>query len=261
MNTQRMPALFVGHGDPMIALRHDELTDKWGEIGTQIVNKFGKPRAILCVSAHWFTEGTFTQSAEQPQHINDMYGFPQALYEVRYPVSGSLELTDAVCAALGDRVSINDDWGIDHGAWTVLVHMFPEADIPVVQLSVDAMIDAQEAYDIGRALNSLRDQGFLLLGSGNVVHNLRQVRWDLADGTTQAQEFSDAIRSAITQRNDQAVIDYEQLPHAQYAVPTQDHFFPLLYVLGAADGSETPLVFNDVCNLGSISMTGYAFGM
>ena len=261
METQKkMPVVFAGHGSPMLALEDSEVTRELTRLGEQIVREFDKPRAILAVSAHWFAPGTFVQSAPHPRQVYDMYGFPHELYEVAYPVDGDADLTKAVQEALGSRVSVNDTRGIDHGTWTVLVHLFPKADIPVVQLSVDQGASARDAYEIGQALEGLRDQGFLIVGSGNTVHNLGMIEWSNPDGTKATHQFNDAVVSAVERRNDEAAIDYGALPYAGYAVPTPDHYLPLLYCLGAAR-DEKPTVFNNVCNLGAIAMTGFAFGM
>ena len=154
----------------------------------------------------------------------------------------------------------HDSWGIDHGAWSILVHIFPEADIPVVQLSVNGDITERAAYDLGQRLASLREKGYLIMGSGNVVHNLRRVEWENEHGSLAADRFDEAIKAAIEQRDDEAVIDYHRYPAADYAVPTPDHFLPLLYILGASQG-ESPYIFNNVRNLGSMALTGYAFGL
>ena len=258
MTQKRMPVVFTGHGSPMLALEHTEVTRTLTKLGTRIVEECGTPRAILAVSAHWYAPGTFVESAAHPRQVYDMYGFPHELYEVDYPVDGSAELTKAVQEALGDRVAINDNWGIDHGTWTVLVHMFPKADTPVVQLSVDQGAGARDAYEVGRALEGLRDQGFLIVASGNTVHNLGMVEWDNEDGTKMAHRFNEAVADAVKRRDDETAIAYEKLPDAAYAVPTPDHYLPLLYCLGAA-GTDSARVFNNVCNLGSMAMTGYVF--
>lgn len=173
----KLPVIFAGHGSPMIALEDNELTKEFQKIGERVVSEFEKPKAILSFSAHWFTRGTYVQSDPEPRQVYDMYGFPKELYEVQYHPKGCQELTDDILALLPD-ISINDDWGIDHGTWTVLVHMFPGAPIPVVQLSIDGIEGPQNAYDIGKALAPLREKGYLLLGSGNIVHNLRRLEWD-----------------------------------------------------------------------------------
>ncbi len=151
-----------------------------------------KPKAILAISAHWFTDQTYIQSAPTPKQIYDMYGFPKELYEVKYPVSGSAPLTESVRSLLGTEVTIDDTWGIDHGTWTVLVHMFPDDDIPVVQLSVNRHLDPQQSYELGQKLASLREQGYLIFGSGNVVHNLGRVEWDNPDGTEMTHQIGRA---------------------------------------------------------------------
>lgn len=159
MEGKKYPVIFSGHGSPMIALEHNAITEGMAKAGQDVLEKYGRPKAILMVSAHWYTHGTFVQSSPEPRQVYDMYGFPKELYEVKYPVKGDAELTEAVQQVLGNKVRINDDWGIDHGAWTVLVHMFPKADIPVVQLSVDGDIPYAEEYAIGQRLAALREQG------------------------------------------------------------------------------------------------------
>ncbi|MBR1693716.1 MAG: 4,5-DOPA dioxygenase extradiol [Lachnospiraceae bacterium] len=255
-----MPVIFSGHGSPMLALEDTDVTHGLKTLGTKIMEKFGKPKAILAVSAHWYTRGTFVQSMENPKQVYDMYGFPQALYDFKYPVKGDTALADRVLSLLGDRVSVNNDWGIDHGTWTVLCHVFPEADIPVVQLSVDGTLTKDEIYEIGKSLTPLRDEGYLIFASGNVVHNLRRVEWENPNGSPKCTAFNDAITEYVLERNDKAVMEYEAVPNAAYAVPTPEHYLPLIYMLGAAEG-EKATVFNNHCELGAIAMTGYAFGL
>ncbi len=257
---KKMPAIFAGHGSPMVALAHDSITEEFYSLGNRILDSFGKPKAILCISAHWYTRGTYIQKEAHPRQIYDMYGFPDALYEIKYPVSGFEPLSDRVLSLAGKKCSVNNDWGIDHGTWTVLVHMFPKADIPVVQLSVNGQLDSRESYEIGKELAPLREEGFLLLGSGNIVHNLRLVDFDNPAGTPEADAFDAFITDNVKNRNDEAIRDFRKNRYADYAVPTPDHFLPLPYVLGAAV-DETPYVFNNVRNLSSLSMTGYAFGL
>ena len=258
--TKRMPVIFSGHGSPMLALEHNEATEELRAVGDQVIKRFGKPKAILAISAHWYTRGTLVQSAQQPRQVYDMYGFPPELYAVQYPVAGCAELSTRVQTLLDTSVRVDDSWGIDHGTWTVLIHMFPNADIPVVQLSVDALSSPQSHYELGKRLQPLRDEGYLIFASGNVVHNLRRVEWENPNGSEACLAFNQDVKEKVLARADEAVIQYHKLPHAAYAVPTPDHFLPLLYTLGAAEG-ETPSVFNDRCNLGAIAMTGFAFGM
>lgn len=257
---EKMPVIFVGHGDPMIALKINEMTETLKKIGKNIIEKHGEPKAILCISAHWYTKDTFIQSTEIPNQIYDMFGFPNELYEVKYPVKGSKELTKDVEKILGNEVKINDDWGIDHGTWTVFVHMFPEAKIPVVQLSVNANLSANKAYKLGEKLAKLREKSYLIVGSGNIVHNLRKIEWDNPKGTQEADKFDRYILENISKREDEKVIKYEEHEYSNYAVPTPDHFMPILYILGASQG-EKPYIFNEMRELGSLSMTSYAFGL
>lgn len=255
----KMPVIFAGHGSPMIALEDNDLTHAFRSLGDEVVRRLGAPKAILSLSAHWYTRGTFIQSEEHPRQIYDMYGFPKELYEVEYKPSGYRPLTDQVLSLLS-HASINDDWGIDHGTWTVLTHMFPGAEIPVVQLSIDGAAGPKKAYEMGKLLTPLRESGYLILGSGNIVHNLYRLEWENENGSPAADRFDDFITTSVEKRADASVINYTTHPDASYAVPTDDHFLPLVYTLGASTG-EKPRIYNNVRNLGSISMTGYAFGM
>ena len=257
---KKMPVVFVGHGDPMIALKINEMTETLKKVGKDIIEKHGEPKAILCISAHWYTKDTFIQSTEIPNQIYDMFGFSNELYEVKYHVKGSEELTKEVEKILGNTVKINDDWGIDHGTWTVFVHMFPEAKIPVVQLSVNANLNAEKTYKLGEKLAKLREKGYLIVGSGNIVHNLRKIEWDNPKGSREADKFDRYILDNISKREDEKVIKYEEHEYSNYAVPTPDHFMPILYILGASQG-EKPYIFNEMRELGSLSMTSYAFGL
>lgn len=255
MNTRRMPALFAGHGSPMNAIEDNQFTRSWKEIARRLP----RPEAILSVSAHWYTEGTFTSDTEHPRTVHDMYGFPRPLYEVRYDAPGSPALAERLIAQL-PQASVDNSWGLDHGTWSVLRHMFPQADIPVVQLSVDARAQAQVHFDLGRALRPLRDEGVLIFGSGNVVHNLRLIDWNQPGGFDWADEFDATIRERIEAGDYAGVVDYRSVGlSAVQAFSTPDHFFPLLYVLGAADSTDTLTVFNDARQMGSLSMTGYLF--
>lgn len=253
-----MPTLFIGHGTPMMALEHTETTNTFKTIGENIINNYGKPKAILAISAHWYADGTYIQSAENPKQIYDMYGFPQELYEVVYPAKGDSTLTNKVQQLLGNSVSINDSWGIDHGMWTILVHMFPDASIPVVQLSINKYLSPKEMYELGVKLQALRDGGYLIMGSGNIVHNLRQLEWDNPSGTPATIEFDQYISNAVLNNDVNTIINYTEHPHATYAAPTPDHYLPLIYIMGASEGAK-PTVFNQTYNTGSLSMTGFIF--
>lgn len=252
---KRLPVVFAGHGSPMLALEHTEQTERLGHVGARIIEDYGMPKAILAVSAHWYTRGTWIQSIEEPTQLYDMYGFPKELYDVKYPVKGYPALSRRV-QELISPIGINDEWGIDHGSWTVLLHMFPKASIPVVQLSDNGAETNQYAYDLGRALEPLRDEGILIFGSGNIVHNLSRVEWNNEGGTKEADEFDAYIVDAVVHGRVADVIQYQTHRLAKYAAPTPDHFLPLLTLLGAA-GDSKPDVFNSIRNLGSISMTSF----
>ena len=255
---KHMPALFVGHGSPMLALEHNEKTETLRKLGEDIVREFGKPKGIAVVSAHWFTRGTFVNKAAAPEQIYDMYGFPPELYRVRYPVPGSPELASRVAALTGAKET--EDWGVDHGVWTVLLHLFPQADIPVATLSTNGLASPEKLYGMGRELSALRNEGYLLLASGNIVHNLRAIEWDNPKGSPQADRFDAFIRDALTRGDHATVLRYAEHPDASYAVPTPDHFLPLLPILGAAEG-ESPVFFNTVRELGALSATGVVYGL
>ncbi|MGI6239248.1 MAG: 4,5-DOPA dioxygenase extradiol [Christensenellales bacterium] len=251
----KMPTLFIGHGSPMNAIEDNAYAKSWMALGRDLP----RPEAILCVSAHWFTGGTRTSDAESPETIYDMYGFPKELYEVVYAAPGSPKFAHATRDLLGG-IPIDNSWGLDHGTWSVLRRMYPDADIPVFQLSVDARASTQAHFDMGRKLAPLRDQGVMILGSGNIVHNLRRVDWNVAGGFPWAEAFDDYIKQSILSGDYARVVDYQQAGEsAPLAVPTLDHYAPLLYTLGAAREDDAVRVFNDSCSLGSISMTCYQF--
>lgn len=252
----RMPALFIGHGSPMNAIENNAFTTGWRSIAAA----FRRPRAILCMSAHWYSPGFRVSDAQDPQQIYDMYGFPAALYQLKYPASGSPELGGRVAALPDAAIAIDNTWGIDHGAWSVLCAMYPEAGIPVVMLSVDRRSDAAAHFRLGEAVRRLRDEGVLILGSGNVVHNLSRVDFDLPDGFDWAVSFDAAIRDAVTERRFEDVLDWQSRDlDARLSVPTTDHFLPLPFVLGASDGDDRIGVFNDARVFGSLSMTSFLF--
>lgn len=244
-----MPVIFVGHGSPMNAIEDNELTRKWRELS----NRMPIPKCIVCISAHWLTNETYTSDQEDPSQIYDMYGFPQELYDLIYQPAGSKFYASKVQKLLD--IETHNDWGIDHGTWSVLTHMYPAADIPVIQLSIDMTKSYAEHYALGQKLRSLREDGVLIVGSGNVVHNLRLIDWNREEGFAWAQEFDSYIRDCILRTDHKAVMDHPMSP----AVPTTDHFIPLLYVLGASNIIDKIEVFNEVCQLGSLSMTGYLF--
>lgn len=251
----RMPVVFVGHGSPANALEDNEYTRGWRKIAELLP----KPKAVLAVSAHWYTEGTRLQTEEHPGTIHDFYGFPQALYEVGYPAPGAPALARRA-AGLLDGARIDNTWGIDHGTWSVLKWMYPGADVPVFQMSVNRLFTPLEAYEAGQRLRPLREEGVLVFGSGNVVHNLRMVDFSDPRGYDWADEFDTYIRGCIEAGRPEQAVDYRKAGRsALLAVPTRDHFDPLLYVLGAAGERDAARVFNGSRVMGSLSMTSYVF--
>jgi 4,5-DOPA dioxygenase extradiol len=261
-----MPVLFVGHGSPMNAIEDNESSRGW----RAVAGTLPRPRAILCVSAHWETWGTAVTAMERPRTIHDFGGFPRALYEVQYPAPGSRWLAqETVNAVRSARVGLDGDWGLDHGAWSVLRRMFPNADVPVVQLSLDYTKPAQYHYDLGKELAPLRRQGVLVIGSGNMVHNLRRVVLrtnSLSDfntpfGLDWALEAREVFLKLIHENNHQPLIDYQTLGSAvQLAVPTPEHYLPMLYALALQEDDESVAMFNDVPLAGSLTMTSLLIG-
>ena len=253
---KRMPALFVGHGSPMNAIEENHFVAEWKALGSKIP----RPEAILAVSAHWFTRGTQVTDSQAPETIYDMYGFPDELYKIVYNAKGSPHFAHLAQNMISRKVGIDNSWGYDHGTWSVLHRIYPAADIPVFQLSVDRYASPAEHYKIGQELCGLREQGVLIFGSGNVVHNLAKVNWNIDGGYPWAEEFDAYIKDNIVRRDDEKVINYKEAgASSALAFTTIDHFAPLLYVLGASDKKEGVTVFNDSCTLGSLSMTSYLF--
>ena len=256
-NTTRMPALFVGHGSPMYAIEENEFVDTWRKLGAELP----KPKAILAVSAHWETRGTQVTAMQNPQTIHDFGGFPQALYDVQYPAPGSPELAkDAIQTVKGTPVTPDERWGLDHGTWSVIRRIYPNADIPVVQLSLDYNKTPQQHYDLAKELASLREKGVMIVGSGNIVHNLRHVAWDRSDdeeyGHDWAIEANELVKRLILANDHKSLINYNSLGRAvQLAAPTPDHFLPLLYALALKREDENLSFFNDKAVMGSLTMT------
>lgn len=251
----KTPALFIGHGSPMNAIEDNEYTRGWKDVARRIP----RPKAILAVSAHWYTAGTRVMDNASPRMIYDMYGFPKELYEIKYLAQGAPELARQTNDLLSGISRLDGGWGFDHGTWSVLKVMYTDADIPVYQLSVDRNAPPDTHYEIGRKIAPLRNQGVLILGSGNIVHNLGLVDFDREDGFRWAYEFDDYIRNAILkQEHDKAIEPSRAGECARLAVPTPDHYYPLLTVLGTAEGDEAS-VYNNKCMMGSMSMTCYLF--
>ncbi|GAA1184164.1 4,5-DOPA dioxygenase extradiol [Ornithinimicrobium humiphilum] len=256
--TTRMPAAFLGHGNPMNALERNRYTEAWRLFGRSVP----RPRAILVVSAHWYTNATAVTSMPRPRTIHDFYGFPQELFDVQYPAPGAPDVAELVADVVkptwvGQDI---DSWGIDHGTWSVLLHAFPDASVPVVQLSLNAFKSFDHHLELGRKLGALRDEGVLVVGSGNVVHNLHAVDFTRPDeGYDWARRFDDVARETLMDDPAQ-VAALDSHPDFAAAVPTPDHYLPLLYIAGLADGEPLdPLV--DGHAAGSISMAAYTLGL
>lgn len=251
-----MPVLFVGHGSPMNAIESNQFSREWQELG----RKIPRPKAVLSISAHWYTDGLRTSDLTHPQLVYDMYGFPEQLYALKYPVEGSVELANSLKNTFPNALIIDNNWGIDHGTWSVMKHMFPNADVPVVQLSIDSRYTLEEHFKLGQVLKKFRDEEILIMGSGNVVHNLAKIRWDLDKGFDWAYEFDEYIKKHVIERNFEHVIQYKHAGESsKSAFYTLEHFIPLLYVLGCSDEKDQVEVFNNACIMGSMSMTGYRF--
>ena len=255
MGEKRQPVVFVGHGSPLNAIVDNDIRRGWQEMGKRL----GRPRAILAVSAHWFTYGRWVRTAAHNPQINDMYGFPDELYAVHYAPAGAPDVAARALDLLGGVATGTEDWGVDHGVWSVLSNMYPEADVPVVMVSCDGDAAPEDHLEVGRRLAALRDEGVMIVASGNVVHNLRAVDWDKSDGFAWANDFDDRVRDLILARDSDSIVRYTQLAGWQRAIPTPDHFLPLLTALGAARDDDEVVVWNQIRELGSMSQTSYLF--
>jgi 4,5-DOPA dioxygenase extradiol len=257
----KMPVLFVGHGSPMNGIEENEFSLYWKKLASQIE----KPKAVLCISAHWLTKGTFVTAMENPPTIHDFGGFPQALHEVQYPAKGSPVLADQTKELITSTdIGLVHDWGLDHGTWTVVRHMYPEANIPVLQLSIDYHQAAEYHYSLAKQLASLRKKGVLIIGSGNMVHNLRMIAWEKINdyyGFDWALEMNDIFKRKIEENDHSALIHYEKLHSAaKLAIPTPDHYYPLIYTLALKENNDAIQFFNDTAMAGSLTMTGVRIG-
>jgi len=261
-NTEKMPVLFLGHGSPMNAIEENQFVQGFRNISKEIP----KPNAILCISAHWFTDGTFVTAMDLPKTIHDFYGFPKELFDVQYPAKGSPELAKETAELLLPTVVEEDhNWGLDHGAWSVIKHLYPNAEIPVIQLSIDYTKPPQYHFELAKNLQKLREKGILIIGSGNIVHNLRMVDFrninTIGYGYDWAHEAREKTNNWLLDGNFQNVIDYQkQGTFMQAAVPTPDHYLPLIYSLGLKEKSENLSLFNDELIAGSLSMTSVRIG-
>lgn len=256
----RMPAVFFGHGSPMNTLERNRYTEAWRRLGESLP----KPKAILAVSAHWYTRSTAVTAMESPRTIHDFGGFPQELFEVQYPAPGDPALAERVRELLAPvDVRLDKSWGLDHGTWSVLVHAFPHADVPVVQLSIDGTQPPSFHHELAQKLAPLRDEGVLIIGSGNVVHNLGQIQW--AEDTKPydwAVRFNDKVRGYLAAREHGPLIDYATLGEdARLSVPTPDHYLPLLYVIAQQGENETISLPVDGIEFGSIGMLTAMVGL
>jgi len=259
---EKLPVLFIGHGSPMNGILDNQFSKTWHKLGQEIT----RPKAVLVISAHWLTRGTHITAMEAPKTIHDFGGFPQALFDVQYPAKGDPELAEATSKLItSTNVELDHDWGLDHGTWTVVRHMYPDADIPVLQLSIDYGRPPQYHYDLAKQLAALRKKGVLIIGSGNMVHNLRMVDWQRLNepnyGFDWAIEMNTIFKQKINDRNHADLINYEKLGRgATLAIPTPDHYYPLLYTLGLQDNQDNISFFNDELVGGSLNMTGVKIG-
>ncbi|WP_232789239.1 4,5-DOPA dioxygenase extradiol [Sphingobacterium sp. UDSM-2020] len=260
--TEKFPVLFLGHGSPMNAIEENEFVDGFRNIG----KTFQKPKAILVISAHWETRGTFVTAMDNPPTIHDFGGFPQALFDVQYPAPGSPELAQETKKIITKTdVLLDDKWGLDHGAWSVVKHLYPDAEVPVIQMSIDYTQPASYHYELAQELASLRHKGVLIIGSGNMVHNLRMVAWDKLNEAgfawDWAQEAKEKMKNYILDGNHKALIDFRNQGKAfDLAIPTPEHYLPTIYSLALKDRQDDLLLFNDNSIGGSLAMTSFKIG-
>lgn len=258
----KMPVLFIGHGSPMNGIEDTEFSRTWYRLGQEVA----KPKAVLVVSAHWLTHGTHITAMDNPKTIHDFGGFPQALFDVQYPAPGSPAIAEETAKLITTtNVGLDHDWGLDHGTWTVVRHMYPDADIPVLQLSIDYNKPPRYHYELAKQLAALRKKGVLIIGSGNMIHNLRMVDWKKLNepnyGFDWAIEMKAIFKEKIGNGSHDDLINYEKLNKAaKLAIPTPDHYYPLLYTLGLQDSTDDVSFFNDKLVGGSLNMTGVKIG-
>lgn len=260
-NTAKMPVLFLGHGSPMNAIEENEFVTGFRKVGKEIT----RPSAILVISAHWETPGTFVTAMEQPRTIHDFGGFPKALFDVQYPAPGSPQLAKETQQLITHtEVGFDEKWGLDHGAWSVIKHLYPDADVPVIQMSLDYRQSAQWHYDLAKQLAALRRKGVLIVGSGNMVHNLGKVEWRRLNDTfgyDWALEASEKMKSSIRKGDHQPLINFRSQGKAfDLAIPTPEHYLPLLYTLALQEKGEEVALFNDLAVAGALTMTSVKIG-
>lgn len=259
---EKMPVLFIGHGSPMNAIEDNAFSKRWQQMGKEIP----RPKAVVVVSAHWLTKGTMVTAMPNPKTIHDFGGFPQTLFDVQYPAPGNPELANEIQKLITNpAVELDHDWGLDHGTWSVVKHMYPNADIPVLQLSIDYYKPAAYHYELAKQLLALRKKGVLIIGSGNMVHNLRMVAWNKLSepeyGFDWALEMNAVFKNKIENGLHKELIQYEKLHKAAtLAIPTPDHYYPLLYILALQTDNDKVTFFNDKVVGGSLTMTSVKIG-
>lgn len=255
--SEKMPVLFIGHGNPMNAIQENDITQGWREIGKKL-----NPKAILAISAHWETRGTKVTMAPKPQTIHDFGGFPRELFEMEYPAPGSPEMGKTVIEHLKNHSVLEDhEWGLDHGTWSVLVKMFPKANIPVLQLSLNYRLTLAEHYELAKELAFLRHKGVLIVGSGNIVHNLRYAQWDSDTPYDWATAYDEQVKNYILKNDFNALLKGNTLNReAQLSIPTPDHYAPMIYSLALKGESENISFFNEAIKMGSMSMRSFIIG-
>lgn len=258
---QLMPVLFIGHGSPMNGIENNLFSNKWKQLAKEIPT----PKAVLVISAHWLSKGTRITAMDFPSTIHDFGGFPKELFDVQYPAPGNPQLAKETASIItSTQAELDHDWGLDHGTWTIVRHMYPEANIPVLQLSIDYTKSPQYHYDLAKELYQLRKKGVLIFGSGNMVHNLRMVAWNKIDeaeyGYDWAIEMNEKFKTLIANDDHNRLINYQQLgKEALLSIPTPEHYLPLLYTLGLKGKNETASFFNDKTVGGSLTMTSVQF--
>ncbi|TNE59351.1 MAG: 4,5-DOPA dioxygenase extradiol [Bacteroidetes bacterium] len=260
--TERMPVLFLGHGSPMNAIEENEFVTGFRKVGGEIP----RPNAILCISAHWETQGTYVTAMQQPRTIHDFGGFPKALFDVQYPAPGDPELAKETQTLIKKtEVGLDEKWGLDHGAWSVIKHMYPDADVPVIQMSLDYRQSGRWHYELAQELNALRRKGILVVGSGNMVHNLGRVAWDRLNEVGFAYEWAteanEKMKSGILSGDHDPLINFRSQGKAfDLAIPTPEHYLPLLYTLALQEKDEEVSLFNDRAVAGALTMTSVKVG-
>jgi 4,5-DOPA dioxygenase extradiol len=259
---KKMPVFFIGHGSPMNAIEENQFSKSW----QSLADSFPKPRAVLCISAHWMTRQTSITTNDHPPTIHDFGGFPKELFEVSYPAPGDPELAKQIVSLLPEaEIKLDSGWGLDHGSWSILRHIFPKADIPILQLSLKATPDGQFHFDLGKKLKFLREDGILIIGSGNLIHNLGLVDWSQIHrpefGYDWANRAHALFNQLILDKRPEALTNYESLgKDIELSIPTPEHYLPFLYILGASTNEDEIQIFNDKVIMGSLNMTSVRFG-